>query len=141
MDYADVTSKLYNYYSDILDYADVTSKLYNYIDSFKILVDVGSDHLPIFFKFKCDIDKNNTSEITDQNLNYNKANWSLFKRFLIKSASEIDTKISFNEFNKTVCEKILLAADKAIPKFSMITNKSPLQKFIINKIKKRRLYH
>ena len=95
-------------YSDILDYAVVTSKLYNYIDSFKILDDVGSDHLPIFIKFKCNIDKNNTIEITDQNLNYNKANWALFKFFLIKSASEIDTKISLNEFNKTVCEKILL---------------------------------
>ena len=48
---------------------------------------------------------------------------------------EIDTKISLNEFNKTVCEKILSAADKAIPKYSVFTNKHPLPKFIIDKLK------
>ena len=50
-------------YSDILDYAFVTSKLYNYIESFEVLDDIGSDHLPIFIKFKCNIDKNKTTEI------------------------------------------------------------------------------
>ena len=50
-------------YSDILDYAFVTSNLYNYIESFEVLDDIGSDHLPIFIKFKCNIDKNKTTEI------------------------------------------------------------------------------
>ena len=75
------------------------------------------------------------------NLNYNKANWKLYQEILTNSSSQIDTNAPLNELNRNICTVILKAAEKSIPTHRLTQNKTPLPKYIINKIKKRRYYH
>jgi hypothetical protein len=129
-------------YFEILDYALITSNFYSYIDKFSVLEDVGSDHLPILIKFKSINTRQNVNNSSNKHqFNYNKANWSEFKKLIKKKSTLITNTNDVEELNNQIMKVILDAATKAIPTKKLVTSTCSYPKYIINMIKKRRYLH
>ena len=129
---------------DTLDWCLLSHNLYEYFISFQVLNKnlVDSDHYPIQINMQFDKNEVQIQELNNNNaknkFNYNKANWSNFRKDLEQVSLNHISSLTIDELNEFLINEIAKARDKNIPKHNSIKNKI-LPEYIVNLIKQRKV--
>ena len=123
-------------YSEILDLFITTPDIASKTDRFAVDIEFDfSDHYPV--RVILNLCPHMMCPENKEKLNFRLANWALYKQDLESRHINLETD-NIEELNSLICDSIVLASKRAIPRLSEKVYKTALPKDIVKTIKDRR---